>query len=65
MGIEHSRAYDNSTTPDDAIALLEFLTDETSDDNRLISRLKEIMSNTKTGMNRLIKLFAGQCHTIP
>lgn len=55
MGIEHSRAYDNSTTPDDAIAMLEFLNDETSDNNRLISRLKEIMSDTKTGKDRLAK----------
>ena len=54
MNTIHHRAYNNCTTPEDAIILLENLANKKLD-NDLIHWLKTIMANTQTGTNRLAK----------
>lgn len=55
MNTAHRRAYNNSTTPDDAVVLLEALANQKSDKDLQIRWLKAIMANTRTGANRLAK----------
>ena len=55
MAMDHSRAYFNSTTPNDAILLLEMLVDNRTQRQQDFLWLTEVMSGTQTGPNRLAK----------
>ena len=49
MAMDHSRAYFNSTTPNDAILLLEMLVDNRTQRQQDFLWLTEVMSGTQTG----------------